>query len=679
MARLTFFIGKGGVGKTTVSSAYALHRAAHPRGKGRKKPVILVSTDPAHSLEDVFQRKLGNSVRNIGGLRVWQIDAQKQFDRFMKDVRGPLLELMEQGTFFTKEEVEPFLDSTLPGMAEVSALLTIAELVESGKYSEIVVDTAPLGHTLRLFQIPDAFLKVLEFFDVAASRDQVLAETFGGRRSESPSQRFLQRWNDSLARMNQVLESEDTSLTLVTSAEPFSLQEAVRASHELKKGPLKLELERVVLNRVVLKAGACELCKAREGQAKAAKSFIGKHFRGVELLTGEDPGGPVLGAEPLRAFGAHVFLGDALRLRPKAPATRGIVMDETEWPVLQSALHFTLGKGGVGKTTVSAGLAFHERKQKKSEEVLICSTDPAPSLDDIFLGHVGDEAIAVLGDKRLLAMEVDSAQEYRNWARRLRDQIEQSLHVEQKGVHIEFSYELRLIEALMDIVPPGVDEVFAILRLTDLIAAKRKIVIDMAPTGHALELLRTPERLMQWSRMLLKSLAGHRNLAAARDLAVEVAMISQKVRELLALMAARKQTEVSVVMLAEPMPDRETRRLVSELHALNLSPTNLFVNRLLLEEDAKGCRRCDGLRRWQQATLAGLGARFPATPVYLVRNFQRPVAGEKGLARLTEDLWRLAKQERRQGAKPNRLRKSAHAASRRRSRRSPQGSSSPRR
>src|SRR5579864_8045446 len=96
--------------------------------------------------------------------------------------------------------------------------------------------------------------------------------------------------------------------------------------------------------------------------------------------------------------------------------------------------------------------------------------------------------------------------------------------MEQGGVHVELSFEHEMISALLDIVPPGVDEIFAVFKLLDFIEAKKlTLVIDMAPTGHALELLRTPERLVVWARLLLKSLASHRKLALAREAAVKIA------------------------------------------------------------------------------------------------------------------------------------------------------------
>src|SRR6185312_10241819 len=167
MPELAFFIGKGGVGKTTVSSAYAASwAAAHPR-----KKVLLLSTDPAHNLADIFELGAGKKpfsdrptkVRSAGRLYLWQVNAEKHFREFLKPYRDALLDLIESGTIFTREEIEPLLETTLPGMAEVSALIAISQLLSSNDYDAIVVDTAPMGHTLRMFEMPQHFVRFLDF------------------------------------------------------------------------------------------------------------------------------------------------------------------------------------------------------------------------------------------------------------------------------------------------------------------------------------------------------------------------------------------------------------------------------------------------------------------------------------------------------------------------------------
>ncbi len=295
----------------------------------------------------------------------------------------------------------------------------------------------------------------------------------------------------------------------------------------------------------------------------------------------------------------------------------------------------------MGKTTVSAGLAFHHRARSR-EAVTICSTDPAPSLDDVFQAEVGDRPVAVLADRGLRAIEIDSVAHFRAWAAEMREKIEDALSGKQHGVHVDVSFERRVFSALLDIVPPGVDEIFAIFRILDLVAAGQgRVVIDMAPTGHALELLRLPERMLLWSRLLLKTLAPHRTLPLAQDLAVEIASLGQRVRELLARLKDAGEALLVPVMLAEPMPDRETERLLAALDEIGAHAAPLFVNRVLFPGQAGKCRRCQRTARWQQATLAAVARRRRGRALYVVPEFGREIAGQKDLQEFTRKLWRI--------------------------------------
>ncbi|MBI2677185.1 MAG: ArsA family ATPase [Candidatus Koribacter versatilis] len=655
MATLAFFVGKGGVGKTTLSAAYAAQlAAAHPRER-----VLLLSTDPAHSTADVLQLHLGGARTPVrtsrGRLSVWQVAAEKQFQKFLAGNRKAILALVESGTIFSSAEIEPLLDTTLPGMAEMAALLAIHDLLASDDYGHIVVDTAPIGHTLRLFEMPEHFAKFLDFLDVAAGRDQVLAAHFGGR-ARPVSQPFITEWRQMVEAVRAALADAKTQVTLVTTSETFSLHESVRVAKQMRDSDSPIALTDVVLNKVVEPERDCDACRRRARATAPAKAFLRKHFRGLPVHVAPDPGHPILGAAQLAAFGAHVFQingGDKRPLRLKTVNQRSAAtgrlqfgktrFTKTKWPKLSSALAFTLGKGGVGKTTVSAALAFHARATEPRVAVTVCSTDPAPSLEDVFEKPVDDRGVAVLGDAKFRAMELDAVGEFRQWAARMKRKLDEALHTQVQGVHVDMTLDREIFSALLDIVPPGVDELFAIFRILDLLDAKKgKVVVDMAPTGHALDLLRMPDRMLLWSRLLLKSLAPHRTLPLAREVAVEVATIGQRVRELAQILRDPKRARLWVVMLAEPLPDRETRRLLAALEELKVAPAAIFVNRVLFPEDVQGCRRGESARAWQLATLARMRTLGKAAELFVVRDFGREIQGKQALASFTRELWRMA-------------------------------------
>jgi arsenite-transporting ATPase len=601
-----------------------------------------------------------------GTLHVWQVDAGARFQEFLDEYREAITALVEQGTFLSRNEIESFLETTLPGLAEVSALLTISDLLESGKFDEIVVDTAPIGHTLQLFRIPTQLARFLDFLELSGQRDQVLAQHFGGTTAGSRP-KVLEQWDAVLTSLRSALSTDQSKLVMVSSAERFSLEEASRTARILAKDA-DAGIAEVVLNRVVARATNCKRCKKREREYETAKKFVKRRFPKAEIRTGEDPGSPILGVENLRLFGQHVFGGKPLRLKsvpsrgsgrvlrsesnPFATAngTDSLQVRLIHWPVPKTRLTLTLGKGGVGKTTISGGLAYIRRKTNPKTDLLICSTDPAPSLDDLFQQQVTDTPRSVLKDKHFQAVEIDSTAEYLAWSHKVKRVVSQSLETQQGGLHVELSFEHDMISALLDIVPPGVDEIFAVFKLLDFIEARElTLVIDMAPTGHALELLRTPERLVVWTRLLLKSLAAHRKLPLAQELAVEVASISQRARELVSLLKDQNETSVFVVMLPEPLPDRQTGRLLESLTELDLSPSAVFVNRVLPARLAIKCSRCTRARQWQVATLARL--RADEILHYAVPDFSGQIAGAAGLQRLTKSLWEMPRRANTKGTR----------------------------
>ena len=647
------------MGKTTISCALALHLAArHPR-----QSTLLMSTDPAHSLADMLEVK-GRQTKDRqtkdksgphklagakGRLSIWQVDSAREFQKFLEQNREGILNIVENGTFFNREEIAPLLDTTLPGMAEVAGLLALRELLESGEHDHIVVDTAPFGHTLRLFELPGHFQRFLNFLEVASSRDALLAQRFGGRTDgRSGTNSFIEEWQGTVQRVKEAFSAEQAEILLVTSPETFSLNEAVRCLDALKESAPEMQLGGIVLNRVVVEAEDCSRCRYRERQGHKAVQFLKRKFPRVPRFIGPDPGNPLLGTAQLQKFGDTVFAGRKSNLSALAPKAedpkRKLKFIKSKWPAAETRLSFTLGKGGVGKTTITAALAFHLRALHKNTHVTVCSTDPAPSLDDVFQKNIEDKVVQVLGDPGLGAMEMDAVFEFRQWAARIQRQLTASTSMESGGLHVDLTFEKEVFAALMEVVPPGVDEVFSIFRILDLLEAKPgSVFIDMAPTGHALELLRMPERILLWSRLLLKSLAAHRTLALAQDVAVELAGLGQRVRKLLEMMRDTRQSRAWAVMLPEPVPDRQTQRLLAAMDELGIAVDSLLVNRVLMQPEMD-CKRCRRAQQWQMAILQGLEKKYHKHRLYLVGEFPEEIAGAAKLKKFTSGLWQIEAQ-----------------------------------
>ena len=229
--------------------------------------------------------------------------------------------------------------------------------------------------------------------------------------------------------------------------------------------------------------------------------------------------------------------------------------------------------------------------------------------------------------------------EFQQWTGQMRAKLNDAMTGEQRGIHLDLSLDRKFLLALLDVVPPGVDEIFAIFRIVDLLQTGSRVVIDMAPTGHALEVLRTPARLLAWTRVLLKTLAAHRTLPIARDAAVEVATLSQNVRELAAILRDRKRCRLAVVTLPEPLPDYETQRLLQGLKELN-APLGGGVRQ-------SGVDWRPGVRAMQVGgAVAGIVTGELATAIagkgdFRGPEFDEPISGAKGLQQLTRKVFRL--------------------------------------
>src|SRR5918994_3270480 len=164
-----FFGGKGGVGKTTCAAATAVVAA------DRGQRILIVSTDPAHSLGDALGTRLGPAARRAGGLDAVELDADRALTRWLRSRRPMLGTIAERGTYLDHEDVGRFLGLSLPGVDELIGLLELARLARARPYDRIVVDTAPTGHTLRLLEMPDTLRRIASVLDDMQAKHRFLS------------------------------------------------------------------------------------------------------------------------------------------------------------------------------------------------------------------------------------------------------------------------------------------------------------------------------------------------------------------------------------------------------------------------------------------------------------------------------------------------------------------------
>ncbi len=206
--RFLMFGGKGGVGKTTASAATALHWAHSRRGG-----VLVISTDPAHSLSDSFEQPIGDQITPIQGevnLFALAIDPGKRLEKFRERYGSVIETIVERGTYFDQEDIQQFLALSLPGLDELMAVIEIAELVREEQYALVILDTAPTGHTLRLLALPELMAQWLHVLDLMLEKHRYMRSVFGRPRRDETDD-FLERMKSDTKRLRALLQ--DTRIT----------------------------------------------------------------------------------------------------------------------------------------------------------------------------------------------------------------------------------------------------------------------------------------------------------------------------------------------------------------------------------------------------------------------------------------------------------------------------------
>jgi len=451
--RLILFGGKGGVGKTTMAAAAAIHLA---RSYQNDKRVLVISTDPAHSLGDSFGIHIGNKVtpipmgsavggegenfafrnpwprpglqeqqtipipgpdhrldrtkagtsrspsrrlraggqgephsQNRGNLYALELNAVQLLEEFKEKNETVIKKLAERGTFFDQQDIGEFFDLSLPGMDEVMAVIEIANLLRQGDYDVLILDTAPTGHTVRMLSLPDQMQKWIEFMDLMQHKHRYMFRHFTGKKYVKDE---CDHFLDNLsADIDRVKRLLSNGET--TRFVPVMIPEAM-SIYETKRLISSLErshipVKEIIVNRVE-DSDDCVFCRSRREGQKQPLIEIEEAFSKYDLINVPVFPNEIRTIEALTLLEGY-FLGMA------TPAIPLLAMQTDEEPqahlALNPYLEFILfgGKGGVGKTSLAAAAALYVAQRNPEKKVLVFSTDPAHSLSDSFKLSIGDE------------------------------------------------------------------------------------------------------------------------------------------------------------------------------------------------------------------------------------------------------------------------------------------------
>ena len=563
-SRFLFVTGKGGVGKSTTAAALAVHLS------DRGLRTHLLSTDPAHSLGDLFGQRIGGDsptpVACTTSLTAEELDAAAHAERWFADVREAVAELVDRGTYLDREDVALFLDHSLPGMDEVMAALRIAALGADHTYDRIVVDTAPTGHTLRMLRCGDTLQGWLTALDAMAGKAAAVGLALTGRRVRLAGERVMADLAADVRRFEDAIRTRSDFLVVTREGSVVSAETA----------------------RLVNELGARGL------PVRALISIDGEAARNGDLAEGERPTGEpavptftvpfhpdLVGCDGLRRWGAPVEEEDEEDAVPGAVGSCASTVDA----LAAREIVFFAGKGGVGKSTCAAGFALSVAGRR---DVLLISLDPAGSLGDVFGRKVGPDVVQIAPGLHARQLDADRALAVfrERYHERLRDAFQRL------GLHGSVPLDRRVLESLLDVAPPGLDEVFALDSILDAPEGHHDLlVLDTAPTGHFLRLLEMPATALSWTRSVLRILLRYRAVLGLDDFASDLLRFAKRLRALMERLADRARTAVVIVTLGATLPRLETARLLSTLETAGTTVGAMIENRWFRSAD-------DAARPW---------------------------------------------------------------------------------
>jgi arsenite-transporting ATPase len=274
--QVVFFGGKGGVGKTTCSAAFALSASRQGRN------VLLVSTDPAHSTSDIFECRIGSGRTLAKGLAALEIDAEAEAARYIGDVKRDIARMFSPNVVRqAHRQIE--MAAASPGLAEVALLDRMIDLVvdRSREYDLIVFDTAPTGHTLQLLRMPDAMTAWIQALvrhrRAVVEIDRGAEQTRDAAAAADPVLAALERRHERISRLRStIMDRAMTSFALVTIPERLAIEETARAEELLSD--TGVDVGGLIVNRVLPENLEGDFYHSRKTQERAYLTEIERRF-----------------------------------------------------------------------------------------------------------------------------------------------------------------------------------------------------------------------------------------------------------------------------------------------------------------------------------------------------------------------------------------------------------------
>lgn len=520
LTKYLFYTGKGGVGKTSTACATAVSLA------DQGKQVLLISTDPASNLQDVFQEELNNKgirIKDVPGLIVINLDPIEAAAEYRESVIAPYRGLLPETAITNMEEqMSGSCTVEIAAFNEFSKFITDTKLQED--FDHIIFDTAPTGHTLRMLQLPSAWSNFISENTHGAS---CLGQLSGLEDKKEIYKKAVKTLADGLL----------TTLILVSRPEETPLNEANRASKELKE--LGVRNQVMVLNGVI-----------NDYDDEVSRSFYEKQQRAISNMP-EELKSIVTFSIPLRAYNITGVENVRAFLKNDKYGNKNDEINAFIVPSLADVVDdlyqtgkrviFTMGKGGVGKTSIAAAIAYG--LNNKGEKVHLTTTDPAAHLKFVINESCG-----------ITMSHIDEKEELKKYQNEILTEAKKTMSEDdiayvEEDLRSPCTQEIAVFRAFAEVVEKSEDQI---------------VVIDTAPTGHTLLLLDSTQ-------------SYHKEIQRSQG------NIPEAVKKLLPRLRDPKETEVIIVTLAEATPVYEAKRLEEDLKRAGIATKWWIINASLYQ------------------------------------------------------------------------------------------------
>jgi len=574
--RNLFFTGKGGVGKTSMACATAIQLA------DQGKRVLLVSTDPASNLDEVLASKLASRATPISDVdNLWgmNIDPEVAASEYRERMVGPYRGILPDAAVASMEE--QFSGScTLEIAAFDEFTRLLGDQTATDQFEHVIFDTAPTGHTLRLLTLPSAWSGYMENNTTGTSCLGPLA----GLQTQQEMYRQT---------VKSLTDGDLTQLVLVTRPESSALREVARSSEELQA--LGVHNQHLLINGVFQASDPSDsVAAAMQRRGQKALDEMPESIRQVDSTTVRFFGAGLMGIAALRSVGKPQA-SPAESLSEEAsqdlPDSLESIVDELAKQGRGAIL--TMGKGGVGKTTIASAIAV--ALAQRGFPVHLSTTDPAAHL----AGTLAADTLP-----QLTVGRIDPAEETEAYRAEVLQTAGEQLDEQGRALLEE------------DLRSPCTEEIAVFRAFAKAVAEGEEgfVVLDTAPTGHTILLLDS-------------ALAYHREVTR------QASQMPEAVEKLLPRLRDPEFTRVLIVTLPEATPVHEAAGLQEDLRRAEIEPYSWVINQSIAPLEVKDAilrQRKAGERPYLQE-VASIARRVALTAWQ-----EEPPTGIKGLQRLIE-------------------------------------------